>query len=87
MMRCDDLAARISEALGEHSQSWLAHRMGVTQAAVSYWLGGHREPSLRTIERLALVLRVSPAWLAYGEGMMREPGRTDIPTATGGRHG
>lgn len=32
-------------------------------------------PSLDTVETLAKALRVSPAWLAYGEGPMEAPSR------------
>lgn len=38
------------------SQKELAHRMGTTESAVSRWLGGTHNFTLRTIARLSVVL-------------------------------
>ena len=42
----------------------LAVRADLSQAAVSYYLGGRRVPRLKTIEKLASALEISPEYFA-----------------------
>lgn len=64
------------------SQTEIAEAMGVSKATVSNWEHGLKEPAdLGTITKLAFVLGVRPAWLAFGEEPMRgtengDPGPT-----------
>ena len=51
------------------SRETIAEAAGVTVQALSNWANGHREPrSVQDWQRLAIALRVRPAWLAFGEG-------------------
>jgi transcriptional regulator with XRE-family HTH domain len=47
-------------------QTEVGKRMGVHGVTVGSWESGAKEPSLETIARLAVILEVSPAWLAFG---------------------
>jgi DNA-binding XRE family transcriptional regulator len=53
------------------SQSEVGAALGVTGVAVGSWEAGKRQPDLGTIQKLALVLGVRAAWLAFGEEPMR----------------
>ena len=46
----------------------LARLAGVSAPMIGYLGIGQRIPTVRTIARLAVALKVSPAWLAYGIG-------------------
>ena len=46
----------------------MVQKLGGDQATVRDIEQGTRIPTVRTIARLALALKVSPAWLAYGIG-------------------
>jgi len=54
-------------------QTEIAERMGVHGVTVGSWEKGAKEPGLDTIEKLAGVLGVSPAWLAWGERFDQAP--------------
>ena len=56
------------------TQSEIGAALGVTGVTVGRWEAGAKEPDLDTITRLARVLRVRAAWLAFGDGPMREAG-------------
>jgi transcriptional regulator with XRE-family HTH domain len=61
-------AARLGRPL---SQQEVANAMGVTNVTVGRWEADLKEPSLETIARLAQVLDVEVAWLAFGVGDSR----------------
>lgn len=63
-------AARLAELRrrAELSQEAAAEAIGMTQSTVGAYETGKSEPNLATIERLAAVFSVSPAWLAFGIG-------------------
>lgn len=65
------LAARMGE---EVSQSELARLLDVQPSTVQRWEAGAKQPSFETVEHLARVLGVSPAYLAFGivEGELKE---------------
>lgn len=50
------------------TQSELADKLNTTQAAVSQWLSGKREPSRDKIRDISIVLDVPVGWLAYNDG-------------------
>lgn len=60
-----NLSARMGRQI---AQSEIAEAVGVHQVTLGEWERGKSEPKLETIERLAAVLAVSAAWLAFGEG-------------------
>lgn len=64
-----ELAARLGRVV---TQVEVAERMGVTGVTVGRWEAGAKQPDLETIERLANVLDVTPAWLAFGDAGERE---------------
>lgn len=47
----------------------LARAVGVTRAAVGYWLDGHT-PKLETIKKIASHYGTSESWLLYGGDVM-----------------
>lgn len=49
------------------TQADIAREMGVVGVTVGRWEAGLKEPDLATIERLAVVLKTSAAWLAFGQ--------------------
>jgi transcriptional regulator with XRE-family HTH domain len=54
------------------TQTEIAEAMGVTKSTVGTWEAGKKVPDdLGTIQKLALVLGVRAAWLAWGEEPMR----------------
>lgn len=53
------------------TQEEVGEAMGVTGAAVSSWEAGQAWPRLGAIGKLALVLGVRKAWLAFDDGPMR----------------
>jgi transcriptional regulator with XRE-family HTH domain len=59
---------RLSMDLSGLTQSELAKKLGISQAAVSGWLRGSKTPTSDNVEALAGVLNSSPQWLLYGEG-------------------
>ena len=44
----------------------LAKKMGVTYGAITHYLTGRRVPPLKQFAKLALILKIDPAWLQYG---------------------
>lgn len=61
----------------------LADMAGIANSVVHYTEGG-RVPRLDTVERIAIVLGVSPCWLAFGEDGT-EPFRQKVPRPEGSR--
>lgn len=60
------------------TQKEVAEWLGVRQGTVGRWEKAIKEPDLATIERLAQVLEVSAAWLAFGSGVPR-PDHYNVP--------
>jgi transcriptional regulator with XRE-family HTH domain len=61
------LSARVGRVV---SQTEIGEMLGVTGVTIGRWEEGGREPSsLADLERLADVLEVSAAWLAFGAGV------------------
>lgn len=79
---CRGLAERARAVRAERGLSalGLAKAAGLTDGAVRSVESG-RQPSLATLEALARALRVSPAWLAFGEGPRELPRRGARPAA------
>lgn len=68
---CDDLAARLREARARIGVTVkdLGRRADVTEGAIRALERGG-QPTIDTLEQLAVALDVSPAWLAFGQGEM-----------------
>lgn len=83
-MEPTDFSHRLARALDERevTQAVLARHAGVNPSTVSHWVTGRREPDLDTINVVAGFLRVTPAWLAFGEGPMSAEAVADGATAT-----
>jgi transcriptional regulator with XRE-family HTH domain len=45
-----------------YTQQQLADELGLTQAAISMWLSGKREPSVFYLRKLAKLFKVSMNW-------------------------
>lgn len=58
------------------SQRSFARRMGVTEGAVSKWVNEEREPQLKALAKMAVVLGVSCDWLV---GVPDRPGPAQGP--------
>lgn len=73
---CSGLAERARSTRAERGLSalGLAKAAGLTDGAVRSVESG-RQPSLATLEALAVALGVSPAWLAFGTGPRELPRR------------
>ena len=56
---------RIEERLRakKMTQKQFAEELGVSEVTVSRWLGGERNPTMETMERMAEVLETTPAYL------------------------
>lgn len=48
------------------TQDWLAEQFDMTPGGMQKWLAGKRQPSLEDINRIAVLLHCSPAWLTHG---------------------
>lgn len=70
------VADRLSWAIkqAEMTQTHVAERIGTTQAAVSQWCTGKKDPSDESLDALCEVLQTSRVWLAEGQGPVK---RTD----------
>ena len=55
------------------TQEMLANKLGITRGAVGHYLGGRRSPPMEHFEKLATVLKTSPAWLQYGLSATAQP--------------
>ena len=62
----------LSTPVRQVSQTEVGAALGVTGVAVGSWEAGKKTPDLDTIVRLAQALRVNRAWLAFGDGTMRD---------------
>ena len=60
----DRAKARLKE-IGK-TQDWLSEQFEMTPAGIQKWLAGTRQPALDDINRIAVALRCSPAWLTHG---------------------
>lgn len=65
-----EMGARLSPPR-QVTQGEIGAALGVTGVAVGTWEAGKKEPDLETIAKLATVLGVRAAWLAWGEEPMR----------------
>lgn len=76
VLRCERIGARLSEARLKAGLSGnaLAKAAGLNHTTVQDIEKGRRYPAVDTVERLSLVLGVSPSWLAYGEGLGPQAG-------------
>jgi transcriptional regulator with XRE-family HTH domain len=54
------------------TQTGLADLLGLSQSAISHWITGQKTPRNDRLEQLAAALSVRAAWLAFGDGDMRE---------------
>lgn len=54
------------------TQETLANKMGITRGAITHYLSGRRVPPLKQFHKLALILKVDPAWLQYGTENAKE---------------
>jgi DNA-binding XRE family transcriptional regulator len=75
------LTARLKamRTLRSLSRAALAEAAGVQVGAIQNIEEGQAAPRINTIERLAIALDVTPAWLAFGEG--ESPAALDRPAA------
>jgi hypothetical protein len=75
-LRCEGLAARAHEARTARglTPQALGQRSGSSGNEIRAIESGTM-PTLDTVEQLAKALGVSPAWLAYGQGLMAAPTR------------
>ena len=48
------------------TQEMLASKMSITRGAITHYLSGRRVPPLKQFQKLAVILKVDPAWLQYG---------------------
>ncbi len=73
---------RLNEALTATgtTQQDLADKVGVVKATVLHWCSGRNELSIKTAEKIAEALNIRAAWLAFGDGPMRESPSTPITT-------
>ena len=67
-----ELGRRLDAAITVQRSSYaaLADALGVTRSAVGHWINGRRSLDVATCERIAPVLGIRAAWLAFGEGPM-----------------
>lgn len=67
--------------LGELVGAWLGIEP-IRQASVSRWMADEPErvtlPDVMTVQAIAAVLGVRPAWLAWGEQPMEAPGTPEV---------
>ncbi len=59
---------RIARFRARMKATVLAETVGVTSQTISRWEHGRHIPHLTMIRAIAQALRVSPSWLAWGEG-------------------
>lgn len=65
------------------TQEMLANKLGITRGAIGHYLSGRRSPPMEHFEKLASVLKTSPAWLQYGlstttQATIPQPKKADI---------
>lgn len=72
-LRCSGLSDRLAEAREARglSRRRLSEEAGLSSPTAQMIETGQRMPQLDTVERLADVLKVSPAWLGYGAPPVR----------------
>lgn len=44
----------------------LANEVGITRGAITHYFTGRRQPPLKQLEKIAIILKTTPAWLQYG---------------------
>ena len=64
-----DLSDRLRKALrvAGLTAGDLAARIGVARSTVNNWINGHTTPKRRDLSAISDILRVSPAWLNFGD--------------------
>lgn len=67
--RVDNFSSRLSQAISSSGlkQKELAKMVGVAEITLSRYKSGAQSPNNATLNMLASVLNVSPAWLSTGE--------------------
>lgn len=68
-------------ALGKGRQTDIAEKLGVSVEAVRKWLSDESRPNPGRLDDLARLLKVSPGWLATGEGEPRDIKLPQIETS------
>lgn len=64
-----DFSSRLKSLLPTKEEiEAMATSLGKSPSGVTHWVKGRREPDLPTIERIAELKNISPAWLAFGLG-------------------
>lgn len=65
MVRNPFFRERLREAVGECglNRGTIIDRAGISKSTLSCYLSGYREPTEKTLPRLAEALRVNPLWL------------------------
>lgn len=58
-----DLGQFLTNALGEHTQQWLANQLYVRAHTVSEYLGGVKRPSSGRLAHIAVILELDPIQL------------------------
>ena len=65
------------------TQDSLSEVLGVTQGGLQHWLAGSRQPSLDQINKIAVALDASPAWITHGiDSNDSIDGLSDVARAT-----
>ena len=64
-------ATRLARAMANTTAVDVAFRSGLSLGRVKRLAGGQSRMMVEDVEQLALVLGVSPCWLAFGVGGMR----------------
>src|ERR1700736_6546660 len=75
------MSSGITETLGERlvkalkdrnlTQNALGKRIGASQAAVSHWCKGNKEPTDSNLDAIATAIGINRDWLQHGMGQMR----------------
>lgn len=77
----DTFSARLEHAIlvCGTSQAEIARSLSVNPSTVNHWCSGRRTPPSGATERIASALGIRPAWLAFGDGEMRDDTAPSTP--------
>jgi SOS-response transcriptional repressor LexA len=60
----------------DFTQEELAKKLGVTRSAVAHYVQGTRHPPVKTVLKLAAILKTDPSWLQFGKSQeTKKPSR------------